>query len=75
MDTMVHNAHFMPARRGTEPMVSVRDDRGAEVTELALPETVTTPDQAEEELRAAGWARSAQWSTTDDGWTAPVVAV
>ncbi|CAM02556.1 hypothetical protein SACE_3281 [Saccharopolyspora erythraea NRRL 2338] len=56
-------------------MVSVRDDRGAEVTELALPETVTTPDQAEEELRAAGWARSAQWSTTDDGWTAPVVAV
>lgn len=69
---MAHNAHFFVTDAPT-PTLEVRDDRGAALTELELsPNTVTDPDT---ELRAVGWSRSADWTTTSDGWTAPVVPV
>ena len=65
-----HNAHFAVAGVPT-PTLEVRDARGAAITELEIAvNTVTDPDT---ELRAAGWSRSADWSTTRDGWIAPVV--
>lgn len=71
---MVNNAHLIrsPARGG--PALIVRDDRGSPITELELPASVSEPAQADEELLAAGWSRSADWSATNDGWFAPVVA-
>ena len=71
---MVHNAHFVTAQASNAPVIIVRDDRGAAVTELELPAGKTQPEQADEELRAAGWNRSADWTPADDGWVAPVVA-
>lgn len=73
---MANNAHFLTAKGGANPRLIVRDDRGAAVTELELPQSVTKPDQADEELRAAGWTRSSsvEWTAADDGWVAPVVA-
>lgn len=68
------NAHFMTARSGGTPSLTVRDDRGTPMTELELPRSITDPAQAEDELRAAGWARSADWTEADDGWVAPVVS-
>nr|WP_233628739.1 hypothetical protein [Saccharopolyspora sp. HNM0986] len=43
------------------------------VTELAVAGGAEVTEQADEELLAAGWTRSADWSTADDGWLAPVV--
>lgn len=69
---MVHNAHFS-VEGSRIPTIKVRDDRGAAITELELPSnTITDPDA---ELRDAGWSRSADWSTTSDGWVAPVAPV
>lgn len=72
---MANNAHFITAKGDAKPRVVVRDDRGAAITELELPESVTKPDEVDEELRAAGWSRSSsvQWTEADDGWVAPVV--
>ncbi|PRW64189.1 hypothetical protein [Actinopolyspora mortivallis] len=71
---MVNTAHFRLGDTAANPSVIVRDDRGAEVVELELPATIGEPVEADEELRAAGWNRSADWTTTDDGWVAPVVS-
>jgi hypothetical protein len=70
---MANSAHFISAGTGRPPVITVRDDRGAPITELELPDTVFEPGQADDELRAAGWSRSADWATADDGWIAPVV--
>ncbi|GAB3282560.1 hypothetical protein [Parasphingorhabdus pacifica] len=69
---MAHTAHVLSAGKDQGPVIVVRDDRGATVTELQLPanEEATAAD---DELRAAGWERSADWSTASDGWLAPVV--
>lgn len=67
---MVYQAHVHrePAR------LLVLDDRGTPTTRLDLPGSPTGPDEADEPLSAAGWTRTAEWSTTQDGWQAPVVA-
>lgn len=70
---MVNSAHFISAGTGRGPVITVRDDRGAPITELELPASVSEPGQADTELRAAGWSRSADWAAADDGWIAPVV--
>lgn len=70
---MTNTAHIQNASPGAQQVIIVRDDRGATITELILP-TDADSSAADDELRAAGWARSADWSTADDGWLAPVVA-
>lgn len=72
---MANNAHFITASGRANPRLVVRDDRGAAVTELELPQSITVPEQAEDELRAAGWTRSdsVAWTEADDGWVAPVM--
>ncbi len=70
---MTNTAHMQNASAGAQPVIVVRDDRGATITELILPAGADAT-AADDELRAAGWARSAEWSTADDGWLAPVVA-
>lgn len=70
--SIVNNAHLVIASGGN-PVVVIRDDRGAPVTELELPSEVSEPTEADDQLRAAGWSRSADWTTADDGWIAPVV--
>lgn len=72
---MANNAHFITARGGKAPMLTVRDDRGSPIKELELPESITKPEEADEELRAAGWTRSGsvEWTEASDGWVAPVV--
>lgn len=69
---MANNAHFINTTPGT-PTIVVRDDRGASIVELELQNSVAESGQADDELRAAGWTRSADWTTADDGWVAPVV--
>ena len=71
---MANNAHFVTVSAGS-PWLVIRNDRGAPVTELELPTSVTEPAQADEHLRAAGWTRSAsaEWTKADDGWVVPVV--
>lgn len=71
---MANTAHFRLGDEVAAPSVIVRDDRGAEIIELALPKTASEPLHADDELLAAGWNRSADWTTTDDGWVAPVVS-
>lgn len=68
---MVNTAHFITAQ--ATPSVIIRDDRGTPVTQLDLQESVARPEQAEPAMRDAGWARSADWTESDDGWVAPVV--
>lgn len=68
---MANNAHLINTTRGN-PTIEVRDDRGAPIIEVELPEQ-NSPEQIDEELRAAGWSRSADWATASDGWVAPVV--
>lgn len=68
---MANNAHFKTS--GTTPVVIVRDDRGSPITNLELPAGQHNPEHADEQLRAAGWTRSAAWTTADDGYLAPVV--
>ncbi len=70
---MANNAHFITAGTRRAPMITVRDDRGAPITELELPAAISEPGEADSELRAAGWSRSADWTTANDGWVAPVV--
>lgn len=70
---MANSAHFIITGAGKAPMISVRDDRGVPITELELPATVSELGQADKELYAAGWSRSADWAAADDGWIAPVV--
>ncbi|GAB2752970.1 hypothetical protein GCM10027174_30320 [Salinifilum aidingensis] len=72
---MANNAHFVTSGPGAYARVIIRDDRGAPVTELDLPEEVTEPTQADAELRAAGWTRRSdtEWTQADDGWVVPVV--
>ncbi|SDO95388.1 hypothetical protein SAMN04487905_101232 [Actinopolyspora xinjiangensis] len=70
---MANTAHFITTGDNGNPMVTVRDDRGAEVTELELPPTASEPQRVDDELLAAGWSRSADWTTASDGWVAPVV--
>jgi|GEM_PF-6741631 len=69
---MAENAHFRTAGSGGVPVLTVRDDRGVPMRELELPHGVTNTAQADDELRAAGFVRSADWTETDDGWVAPV---
>lgn len=69
---MANNAHLIHATDGRSTVV-VRDDRGMPVTELAVAGGAAVTEQADEELLSAGWTRSADWSTADDGWLAPVV--
>ncbi len=69
---MTCTAHLLIASIQPEPLVVVRDDLGDPIEELTLPATAT-PDEADIELRGAGWARHAEWSTAKDGWLAPVV--
>ena len=68
---MANNAHFKTS--GTTPFVIVRDDRGSPITNRELPAGQHRPEHADEQLRAAGWTRSADWTTADDGYLAPVV--
>lgn len=70
---MVDTAHFRASRSGNGPTITVRDDRGNPGRVLDLPESMTEPSQADAELQAAGFTRSAGWTETDDGWAAPVV--
>ncbi|WP_243791840.1 hypothetical protein [Saccharopolyspora gloriosae] len=70
---MANNAHFITANTGGVPAVIVRDDRGTPVTKLELPAEKSTPEQADEELAAAGWTRETDWTAADDGWVVPVV--
>jgi len=70
---MVDTAHFRSSSAGSGPRITVRDDRGNPGRVLDLPETITEPAQADDELAAAGFIRSADWTETDDGWAAPVV--
>lgn len=69
---MANNAHFI-SDRSAAPTVIVRDDRGVPVTQLDLPDSTTSPGQAEAAMLGAGWIRSADWTQSDDGWLAPVV--
>ncbi|GAA2350282.1 hypothetical protein GCM10009854_30090 [Saccharopolyspora halophila] len=73
MKIMTNTAHFISAKSGRTPVVTVRDDRGSPITEIELPESISSPGEAENTLRDAGWTRSADWSAADDGWVAPVV--
>lgn len=68
---MAHSAHLVTTGATPYPMVTIRDDAGATVTEWpADPELeLSTIDG---QLRSAGWARSDEWTTSDEGWTAPV---
>ena len=43
------------------------------LTELAVPGATAVTERADEELRDAGWTRSADWDTADEAWVAPVV--
>lgn len=70
---MANTAHYIVGSTTQAPVITVRDDRGAEIIELELPHSTTEPGQAEDELREAGWTPSAAWTTSDDGWVAPVV--
>lgn len=72
---MANTAHYIQGGTDETDMLTVRDDRGAEVIELELPSSISEPSQAEEELRDAGWTPSAAWTSTDDGWVAPVEPV
>lgn len=71
---MANNAHFITANAGGGPVIIVRDDRGTPVTKLELPAEFSKPEQADDELSAAGWTRKADWSAADDGWVVPVVS-
>lgn len=68
---MANNVHFIHAANGRSTLI-VRDDRGSPVKTLELPSDAAE-DQADAELQAVGWTRSADWTTADDGWAAPVV--
>ena len=70
---MANTAHFISAKSGQAPVITVRDDRGSPITEIELPESTSSPGETDETLRNAGWTRSADWSTADDGWVVPVV--
>ncbi len=70
---MANTAHYIRGGSSETDMITVRDDRGAEIIELELPSSVSGPGQAEDELREAGWTPNAEWTTTDDGWVVPVV--
>lgn len=71
---MADTAHFRASRSGSGPAITVQDDRGHPIRVLDLPDSMTETSQADDELRAAGYTRSADWTETADGWTAPVVA-
>jgi hypothetical protein len=70
---MANTAHFISAKSGQTPIITVRDDRGSPITEIELPNSISNPGESEETLRNAGWTRSADWTAADDGWVAPVV--
>lgn len=70
---MAETAHFRTTSAGSGPAITVQDDRGIPIRELDLPQTVNEPGQADDELRVAGYRRSADWTEADDGWIAPVV--
>jgi hypothetical protein len=54
--------------------VIIQDDRGIPATTLVLPAQPATPQDTDGELTAAGWRRTADWTETDEGWQAPVLA-
>lgn len=70
---MANSAHFVTSAADRTPLITVRDDRGATVTELEVPTEVSELVQVDNRLRSIGWTRNAEWTTTDEGWTAPVV--
>lgn len=70
---MANTAHFISAKAGRAAVITVRDDRGSPITEIELPESPSSPGETDETLRNAGWTRSSDWSTADDGWVVPVV--
>lgn len=70
---MARTAHYRAAGTDSAPMITVRDDRGIPDRELELPPAIENPNDADGELRAAGFSRSADWTQVDDGWVAPVV--
>lgn len=72
MNRTDHTAQFRPARSGQPARVTIVDDRGVPTLELELPTSVTTPTSAEANLAETGWNVTATWTTTADGWTAPV---
>lgn len=72
---MVYTVHVPSGPAGPEAGITIRDDRGVPATQLAMPEPIDRPEAAEELLERAGWAPSAAWTGTDEGWTAPVVQV
>lgn len=69
---MTYDVHFIAASSGQPPLMNVRDDRGIPVTELELPPSMSGPQEVDDELRKAGWLRTADWTTSDDGWIAQV---
>lgn len=68
---MVYTAHVHA--RDPRPRITIADDRGMPAAELPLPDGVDSPQDVEGELSNNGWTVSASWTTTPDGWEAPVV--
>lgn len=68
---MVYTAHVHAQE--PEPHVTIADDRGIPALELPLAGRVESPDDVVQELRSNGWSITAAWTTTPDGWQAPVV--
>lgn len=71
---MADNAHLVTSGDRDSPTLVVRDDRGSPIVEIDLPDSVSEPSQADDELRAAGWTRSGNvpWTEANDGWVVPV---
>lgn len=70
---MTNTAHFTTPEDERIATLVVYDERGTPIVERELPSSVTEPEEVEDDLKAAGCVRTADWTDTDDGWTAPVV--
>ncbi|GAA2364535.1 hypothetical protein GCM10009854_50140 [Saccharopolyspora halophila] len=68
---MAHSAHLITNEASKAPIVTIRDEQGATITEWPSSAELGL-DQTDGLLREAGWIRSGDWTTADDGWTAPV---
>lgn len=52
--------------------ITITDDRGVPASELSLP--ATDLGDLETLLSEHGWQITADWTTTSDGWRAPVIS-
>lgn len=69
---MAYTAHVPGHTAAPDTELIIRDDRGIPAVQRSLPAPLDSPDQAVDLLRDQGWAVTAAWTMTDQGWTAPV---